>query len=220
MFKKHLSYSNVIAVVALFVALGGTAVAAGVLPRDSVGAPQIRTAAVRTAEIRDQGVGFSDISNGAATALRGDVGFTEGELTLVPACSGIDLSRCPDLYVLPLSSAGASGRNWLIQAKLNFFVQLAPESNGTDNRCGLVSTTVAGRARVLDQLSIQQLRTPAADPIFDQDHGMHSAALSAVVKKRAGNPTIAVRCTEQAGEQNGADRVKITALEVGRVIQP
>jgi hypothetical protein len=185
-----------------------------VLPRDSVGAPQIRTAAVRTAEIRDQGVGFSDISNGAATALRGDVGFTEDDTRLVTACSGIDLSRCPDLYVLPLSSAGASGRNWLIQAKLNLFVQLAPESNGTDNRCGLVNTTVAGRARVLDQLSIQQLR------ILDQDHGMHSAALSAVVKKRAGNPTIAVRCTEQAGEQNVADRGKITALEVGRVIQP
>ena len=47
MLKKHLSYSNIAASIALFAALGGTAVAAATLERDSVGAPQIKKDAVR-----------------------------------------------------------------------------------------------------------------------------------------------------------------------------
>lgn len=45
--RKRLSYSNVIASIALFVALGGAAVAAG-LPKNSVGKKQIRRGAVTT----------------------------------------------------------------------------------------------------------------------------------------------------------------------------
>ena len=43
---SHLSYANVTATLALFVALGGGAYAAATLPRDSVGTAQLRTAAV------------------------------------------------------------------------------------------------------------------------------------------------------------------------------
>ena len=195
-------FANVIACVALFVALGGTAIAAVTLPRDSVGAPQIR----------NQSIGPAEISNRAAAALRGDLGVVQGDLETVTRCTGLNISVCPDLYVLPLASGGA--RNWLIQARLNLFVQLAPESGGTENRCGLVDTGAAGRAGILDELRIQQLR------IAEEDAGMHTVVLNAVVRKRANNPTIAVRCTEQADEQNVADLAKITALEVGKVIGP
>jgi hypothetical protein len=49
-------------------------------------------------------------------------------------------------------------------------------------------------------------------------------ALSAVVKKAADNPTIALRCTSQAGS-TGVDEVipqdvKMTTLEVGAVTGP
>ena len=52
---------------------------------------------------------------------------------------------------------------------------------------------------------------------------VETIALSAVVKKRAGDPTVAIRCTEQPGtdgEPGSADVlhttfVKMTALEVG-----
>jgi hypothetical protein len=53
--RKRLSYSNVIATLALFVALGGAAVAAG-LPRHSVGAKQLKRGAVTTAALRKQAV--------------------------------------------------------------------------------------------------------------------------------------------------------------------
>ena len=46
-FVSKLSYSNVIATIALFVALGGVAVAAG-LPKNSVGPKQFKSGAVTT----------------------------------------------------------------------------------------------------------------------------------------------------------------------------
>lgn len=54
--RKRLTYSNVIASLALFVALGGVAVAATQLPRKSVGAKQLKRGAVTTAALRKQAV--------------------------------------------------------------------------------------------------------------------------------------------------------------------
>jgi hypothetical protein len=65
--RGRVSYSGVIASVALFVALGGTAAAVTALPRDSVGAPQIRKDAVRSPEIAADAVRAPEI---AADAVR------------------------------------------------------------------------------------------------------------------------------------------------------
>lgn len=54
--RKRLTYSNVIASLALFIALGGVAVAATQLPRNSVGSNQIKRGAVTAAKIRKQAV--------------------------------------------------------------------------------------------------------------------------------------------------------------------
>jgi hypothetical protein len=102
--RSRLSYANVTASLALFVALGGTAAAAVTLPRDSVGSPQIRkdgvkspeiakdavrspeiakdavgspeikAEAVGTSKIHDGGVRLADISAGARGALQGAQG--------------------------------------------------------------------------------------------------------------------------------------------------
>ena len=52
--RKKLTYSNVIACLALFVALGGVAVAAG-LPKNSVGAKQLKNGAVTDQETSQAG---------------------------------------------------------------------------------------------------------------------------------------------------------------------
>ncbi|HYG96140.1 MAG TPA: hypothetical protein VD741_03440 [Solirubrobacterales bacterium] len=49
--RPKLSYANVIATIALFVALGGAAIAAG-LPKNSVGTKQLKRGAVTTADLR------------------------------------------------------------------------------------------------------------------------------------------------------------------------
>ncbi|HVY77279.1 MAG TPA: hypothetical protein VG898_02105 [Solirubrobacterales bacterium] len=54
--RKRLTYSNVIASLALFIALGGVAVAAARLPRNSVGPNQLKRGAVTAAKIRKQAV--------------------------------------------------------------------------------------------------------------------------------------------------------------------
>jgi hypothetical protein len=51
----QLSYSNVIATIALFIALGGAAVAAGI-PRNSVGTTQLKRGAVTAAKLKKQAV--------------------------------------------------------------------------------------------------------------------------------------------------------------------
>ena len=53
--RKKLTYSNVIASLALFVALGGAAVAAG-LPNNSVGAKKLKNGAVTTKKLRKEAV--------------------------------------------------------------------------------------------------------------------------------------------------------------------
>lgn len=53
--RNRLTYSNVIGTIALFIALGGVAVAAG-LPRNSVGTNQLKRGAVTAAKIRKQAV--------------------------------------------------------------------------------------------------------------------------------------------------------------------
>jgi len=80
----HLSYANVMATAAVFIALGGSAYAVTQLPRDSVGAAQIkrsavgaselRTGAVSSRSIRDRSVTLRDISAAARGSLRGAKG--------------------------------------------------------------------------------------------------------------------------------------------------
>lgn len=60
--------SNVVAYLALLIALGGTSYAATALPRDSVGAPQIRGGAVRTAEVKDRSLLGKDFKAGQLPA--------------------------------------------------------------------------------------------------------------------------------------------------------
>ncbi len=66
-----LTYANVTATLALFIALGGTSYAALKLPRNSVGPTQIKAGAVRSGEIKNGSVGLRDISRPARNSLRG-----------------------------------------------------------------------------------------------------------------------------------------------------
>lgn len=66
-FRPKLSYSNVVATLALFVALGGAAVAAGI-PRHSIGAKQLKRGAVTTRALRRGAVTGSKLADGSVGA--------------------------------------------------------------------------------------------------------------------------------------------------------
>lgn len=81
---ERLTYANVMATVAVFIALGGTSYAAATLARDSVGSAQIRSRAVGPTElrsrsvtsraVRDRSLQPRDLSSEARSALRGERG--------------------------------------------------------------------------------------------------------------------------------------------------
>jgi hypothetical protein len=62
--RSHLNYANSMATIAVFIAMGGGAYAL-TIPKDSVGAKQLRENAVRSAEIKRAAVGRSEIGTGA-----------------------------------------------------------------------------------------------------------------------------------------------------------
>jgi hypothetical protein len=70
--REKLTFANVMSVVAVFIALGGTAIAVTKLPKDSVGAKQIKPGAVRSPEVKDFSLLADDFAKG--TLLKGDKG--------------------------------------------------------------------------------------------------------------------------------------------------
>jgi hypothetical protein len=69
---KKLTFANVMSATAVFIALGGSAIAVTQLPEDSVGARQIKAGAVRSAEVKDFSLQANDFAKG--TLLKGDKG--------------------------------------------------------------------------------------------------------------------------------------------------
>src|SRR3954447_6815461 len=82
--RQELSYANVTATLALFIALGGTSYAALTLPRNSVGSKQIRSRAVGSSElrtravtsraVRNRSIALRDLSESARQSLQGERG--------------------------------------------------------------------------------------------------------------------------------------------------
>src|SRR5213080_1115884 len=72
--RHRLSYANVMATLAVFIALGGSSYAALKFPRNSVGATQIRAGAVRSSEVKNGSLRTADLSVATRRALRGAKG--------------------------------------------------------------------------------------------------------------------------------------------------
>ena len=71
---RHLSYANVMATIAVFIALGGGAYAATTLPKNSVGATQLRNDAVTSAKVKNGSLQRSDFRTADLVKLRGPAG--------------------------------------------------------------------------------------------------------------------------------------------------
>jgi hypothetical protein len=81
--RSRLTYANVMATIAVFIALGGTGYAAIHLPRNSVGRSQLRTHAVSNSKLA---VGAVTASRVRANSLTG-AQINEGTLGTVPAAT-------------------------------------------------------------------------------------------------------------------------------------
>ncbi|HEY6550240.1 MAG TPA: hypothetical protein VIY71_03455 [Solirubrobacterales bacterium] len=63
-----LTFANVMSITAVFIALGGSAIAITQLPKDSVRARQIKAGAVRSAEVKDFSLQAKDFAKGSLPA--------------------------------------------------------------------------------------------------------------------------------------------------------
>jgi hypothetical protein len=66
--RRHLSYANVMSSLAVFVVLGGAAVAATQLPKNSVGTKQLRKNAVTAAKLKKDAVTGAKVQSGSLEA--------------------------------------------------------------------------------------------------------------------------------------------------------
>ncbi len=66
--RRHLSYANVTASLALFLALGGVGYAAATLPKNSVGSSQLKKNAVTSTKIKSGAVTGAKVKDGSLTA--------------------------------------------------------------------------------------------------------------------------------------------------------
>lgn len=85
---NKLSYANVVATLALFIALGGVSWAAVKLPKNSVGSAQIKKNAITSAKIKKNAITGTKIKNGSLTG--GDI--NAGTLGKVPSAANADNS--------------------------------------------------------------------------------------------------------------------------------
>src|SRR3954451_14771948 len=72
--RARLTYANITATLALFLALGGTSYAALKLPRNSVGSKQIRSGAVTSRAVHDRSIRLRDVSVATRKSLSGGQG--------------------------------------------------------------------------------------------------------------------------------------------------
>ena len=224
----RLSYAKVVATLALFVALGGTATAA-TLARDSVGAPQIKTDAVRSpeiqadavrspeiradavrsseiqddavrsSEIQDESVRLADITPDARTTLEARVRLATTENEAVPTCTLV-LTDCPNLLSVVLPAD-----NWLVQATFTM------RNNGNPTILGATCGLVQADTISLESVHVEGLAVRAAVGSTE------AAALTAVLTDVPADTRIALRCTEDFDVHLDVDDVVITAVEVGPV---
>jgi hypothetical protein len=133
---SKLTFSNTISLIALFVALSGTAYAAVTLPRNSVGARQIKKNAVRASEVRANAVAGAEVKDGA-------IGLVD------LAANSVDASKVVDgsLGGADVAPGALLGGKVTVQYE-QATVALADNTSSSYNvHCPAGQTAVAGGAR-------------------------------------------------------------------------
>ncbi len=91
--RRHLSFANLISVLALFIALGASAYAATQLKKNSVGPAQIRNAAVQTAKLKKGAVTSPKLADGVVTSAKLAENSVSGAKVQDGSLSGADINQ-------------------------------------------------------------------------------------------------------------------------------
>jgi hypothetical protein len=128
--RKRLTYANVMSSIAVFLVLGGAAVAAG-LAKNSVGSKQLKKNAVTTAKIKNNAVTTAKIKDGAITGAK----VNAGSLGTVPNAT----------HANSADSAGSAGNaNTVSGFTIRKFFYASGETAGRTTLVSLNGLTLSG----------------------------------------------------------------------------
>ena len=124
---RHLSYSNVMATLGVFIALGGASYAAVALPANSVGTKTLKKSAVTSAKVKDGSLRRGDFASGTLQAAQGPQGPQGAQGPVgpkgdpgqngAPGAKGEPGSARAFAFVDPFSCGGATGQCNVSKAK-------------------------------------------------------------------------------------------------------
>jgi hypothetical protein len=218
---RHLSFSNVVSLVALFVALGGSAYA---LSNNSVKSRHIDNGQVRTEDLDDSAVTGAKINAGAVKSS--DVG--DGELTgddvdestlyRAGAGPGQDTFTVPvaGLLSAQIRDIGGDGADLFggVTGRSTATVDFAAVATGTafdtdemgNMRVRLVAPLAAGQSRTFTLVRTPSLTTPLIDTPVACTIGAGESECVAQVHQGITNPFIAIEIESSgAGLASGDD---------------
>ncbi|HET7120282.1 MAG TPA: hypothetical protein VFI17_03400 [Solirubrobacterales bacterium] len=205
--EGKLTFSNVIACIALFVALGGAAVAATSLPKNSVGTRQLKKAAVTSAKVKDGSLKGVDFAPGQLPAGKA------GERGL-PGSPG---ERGPsDAYYVLDNNAGSNSKTISVSVpagdyavSASVMVANSDMANWARVNCVLESP----QDETLGHYGVANLFAGLAQGPADAFYGMNAteAGLSLPV-----DGTIKYECTRPSGTASvSIYQARIVAIRVG-----
>jgi hypothetical protein len=153
--RTRMSYANVIATIALFVALGGSSYAALQLPRNSVGPTQLKKNAVTAAKIKRNAVTTAKIKRNAVTGSKINES-TLGEIPAAAALSNLDYNSAttsnPPSTLTPVTVSCDPGKRVVgggikVDDTANQFI-IDSYPRGTDGWEGTVANAGSGTPNV------------------------------------------------------------------------
>jgi hypothetical protein len=109
--RERFTYANVMATVAVFIALGGTSYAISKLPKNSVGSKQIKKNAVKAVEVAKNAVGNTEIKRDAVTTEKvRDRALTSSKI----AAGAVTTSNLADAAVNKSKLASDATIKWVL----------------------------------------------------------------------------------------------------------
>ena len=106
--RKHLSFANVVSVVALFIALGGASYAAVNLPKNSVGSKQLKNKSVGTKQLKGKAVGTKQLKGKSVGTKQLNAGAVNSAKVRDRSLLAIDFKE-GELLAGPTGPAGVTG---------------------------------------------------------------------------------------------------------------
>jgi hypothetical protein len=169
--RNRLTYSNVVATLALFLALGGGALAAIKLKRNSVGARHIKPNAVKSSELAPNSVKTGEIGSNAA----GGADVLESSLGIVPNADRLDgLSATDITRRLDFSATNVVTINQVLGTVGGVELAILCE----DDASGNTEVSIIGDTNSAATAEWERLSTSGNGPVvaFDEDFGTLSPA--------------------------------------------